>query len=217
MRTVPVDYDAYTEEELLSMKKREAVRGLTEQQMNFCEYYIEGHNRNMALIKAGYSNRGAGYALRLLHNEHIQRYICWLKARVLREHYINASDIIDAWVRIAFSDMTDFVEIYPYSIKLKSAAQVDGQLVKSIKSGRDGVSIELYDKMKALDNLAKYVEDMPKDFKTRLEERKVELLEEELAMKKRAQEASIPQQEDDKFMDAIRDSVQSIWDSDESS
>ena len=78
--------------------------------------------------------------------------------------------------------MTDFVDIYPHSIKLKPANEVDGQLIKSIKSGRDGVSIELHDKMKALDCLARYCDDMPKDWKQKLEERKMELLEPQLAV-----------------------------------
>ena len=49
---------------------------------------------------------------------------------------INAYDILDEWIRIAFSDITDFIDIYPNSIRLKPADKVDGQLVKSIKSGR---------------------------------------------------------------------------------
>lgn len=215
MRKAPIDYNAYTEDELLSMKKREAIEGLTEQQQRFCEYYIEGHNKRLALIKAGYNQKSETYVTRLLHNWKVQRYICWIKARVLKEHMINAYDIIDAWVRIAFSDMADFVDIYPYSIKLKPADQIDGQLIKSIKSGRDGVSIELHDKMKALDCLSRYVEDMPIDFKQRLEQRRVELLEQEFELKKKAQERSIPEQEDDGFMQAIKESVESVWELEE--
>ena len=108
--------------------------------------------------------------------------------------------------------MSDFVDIYPYSIRLKPADQIDGQLVKSIKSSRDGVSIELYDKMKALDNLAKYIEDMPSDFKQKLEERKVQLLEEELELKKKAQQDSVPEVEDDGFMEALEYQVGDAWD-----
>lgn len=216
MRTSPIDYNAWTEEELLKMKKKEAVYGLSEQQQRFCEYYIEGHNKRLALIKAGYETRSESYVIRLLHDIRIQKYICWLKARILQEHFINAADIIDAWIRIAFSDMSDFVEISPYSIKLKPATQIDGQLVKSIKSSRDGVSIELYDKMKALDNLAKYIEDMPSDFKQKLDERKVQLLEEELELKKKMQQASIPVMEDDGFMRAIKESAAAVWEADES-
>lgn len=215
MRKTPIGCINYTEDELLSMKKSEAIAGLTEQQQRFCECYIEGHNKRIALIKAGYNHKSETYVTRLLHKEEVQRYIAWIKARVLKEHMINACDIIDAWVRIAFADMSDFVDIYPHSIKLKPADQIDGQLVKSIKSGRDGVSIELHDKMKALDCLSKYVSDMPLDFKQRIEQRRTELLEQEFELKKKAQERSIPEQEDDGFLQAIKESVESIWETDE--
>ena len=66
--------------------------------------------------------------------------------------------------------------------------------------------------MKALDNLSKYIEDMPSDFKQKLEERKVQLLEEEFELKKKAQQAGIPEVEDDGFMQAIKESVTAIWD-----
>ena len=50
MRKAPIEYSTYTEEELLAMKKSEAIAGLTEQQQRFCECYIEGHNK-MAKVK----------------------------------------------------------------------------------------------------------------------------------------------------------------------
>ena len=119
---------------------------------------------------------------------------------------VNAVDLIDQWIRIAFSDMTDFVNIHPGYITLKPASEVDGQLIKSIKSGRDGVSIELHDKLKALDCLSKYIDDMPKDWK-----QKLELLEEEFKLKKKVYELENPQQKDDGFIEAIKESAKVIW------
>ena len=140
MKRQPIEYDAYTEDELIRMPKSKAIAGLNEQQQRFCECYIEGHNRRIAMIKAGYKkgSANANYALRLLANEDVQRYICWLKARVLKSHMIKAIDLIDEWVRIAFSDITDFVEIARHSIRLKPADVIDGQLGQSIKTGGDG-------------------------------------------------------------------------------
>lgn len=39
------------------------------------------------------------------------------KTRIMRNCMVEAEDIIEHYVRIAFADMTDFVEIYPNSIK----------------------------------------------------------------------------------------------------
>lgn len=216
MRSKPF-LSEYSEEELLAMPKAKAQAGLTEKQVRFCEIYVEGHNKKMAALKAGYRSTfiTSAAVVQLLRNEKVCRYINWLKARILKEHFINAADVLDEWIRIAFSDITDFVEINPHSIKLKKNEEIDGQLVKSIKSGREGVSIELHDKMKALDNLAKYIQDMPSDFKQRLEERKLELMEQEFEFKKKVYEQTMPAFEDDGFIEAIKESAQSVWESDE--
>lgn len=215
MRSKPF-LSEYSEEELLAMPKAKAQAGLTEKQVRFCEIYVEGHNKKMAALKAGYRSTfiTSSAVVQLLRNEKVCRYINWLKARILKEHFINAADVLDEWIRIAFSDITDFVEINPHSIKLKKNEEIDGQLVKSIKSGREGVSIELHDKMKALDNLAKYIQDMPSDFKQRLEERKLELMEQEFEFKKKVYEQTMPAFEDDGFIEAIKESAQSVWESD---
>lgn len=215
----PISYDEYTEEELLKMSKAEAQAGLTTRQIRFCEYYVEGHNRTMALIKSGYPSKltRTTYSNRMLNSPRVQKYIQWLKARALKEHMINAYDILDEWIRIAFSDITDFVNINPTNITLKPTTEVDGQLVKSIKSGRDGISIELYDKMKALDQLAKYTADMPNDWKEKLELRKIELMEQEFEFKKKLQEGSIIAPEDDGLIQAIQKSIPAIWDVEEES
>ena len=213
MRAIPINDDTYTEEELLKMPKSEAIEGLTEKQRKFCEYFAEGHNRKMAMIKAGYSNNKypPTLAYRLLQNPDAKRYVQWLKAKALNKCMINAVDVLDAWIRIAFSDITDFVDIYPNSIRLKPAAEVDGQLVKSIKSGRDGISIELHDKMKALDSLSRYIEDMPHDWREKLERRKLELQEQEFELKKRLYDIENPDAQDDGFIEAIKNSIPAVW------
>lgn len=214
MRRVPINYEEYTTEELLAMRKTQAVEGLPERAQKFCEAFVEGHNYKTALIKAGYvepEKRNGNFGRRLLLNKGVQRYVAWLKARALNACLVNAYDLIDMWVRIAFSDMSDFVEIHPTYIKLKPDDMIDGQLIKSIKSGKDGVSIELHDKMKALDNLARYMEDMPKDYKQKLEERKMDLLEQEFELKKKMVELDNPEQEDDGFMKAIKEATKAVW------
>lgn len=211
MRVNPINYEEYTREELLNMKRTEAVEGLPERVQKFCEAFVEGHNLKTALIKAGYTGKSPNFGRRLVINPNAHRYILWLKARTLQRCLVNSYDLIDEWVRIAFADMSDFVDIYPTYIKLKPNDQIDGQLIKSIKSGKDGVSIELHDKMKALDNLAKYIDDMPMDFRQKIELRKMELLEQEFELKKKMQELENPEKEDDGFMEALKNATQAVW------
>lgn len=210
-----IDYDVYTTEELLEMSHEDAIEGLTEKQIKFCEVYVLNYNISIALRKAGYESETSGAAYRIRQKPGCKRYIQWLKARMLHDTLINGEDIINQWVKIAFADMTDFVDINKFGITLKPVREMDGQLVKSIKSGRDGVSIELYDKLRALDSLAKYTEDMPKDYKQKIEERKMELMEQEFELKKSIYDMENKIEKDDGFVEALKQSAKIVWEQNE--
>ena len=210
-----IDYDVYTTEELLEMSHEDAIEGLTEKQIKFCEVYVLNYNISIALRKAGYESETSGAAYRIRQKPGCKRYIQWLKARMLHDTLINGEDIINQWVKIAFADMTDFVDINKFGITLKPVREMDGQLVKSIKSGRDGVSIELYDKLKALDSLAKYTEDMPKNYKQKIEERKMELMEQEFELKKSIYDMENKIEKDDGFVEALKQSAKIVWEQNE--
>lgn len=206
-----ISYDVYTTDELLKMSKEEATEGLNEKQQRFCEQYVTNYNVKTSLRKAGYESAGSAQGYVLRKRPAVQRYIQWLKARILNEALVKGADIIDQWIKIAFADMTDFVDIHRTSITLKPATEIDGQLVKAIKMGRDGISIELHDKMKALDCLAKYTADMPKDYKQILDERKQELLEQEFELKKKIADLDSKDEENDGFIEALKESAKVIW------
>lgn len=214
MRKAQIVYNEYSTEELLEMPRDEAVGKLTEMQQRFCEAYVSSHNIKMALIKAGYKEDTVlGYMIR--KKPAAKRYIQWLKARIVNEAIISGAEIIEQWLKIAFADMTDFVDIHKYSISLKPAEQIDGQLIKTIKSGKDGVSVELYDKLKALDSLAKYTEDMPKDYRQIIEEKKLELMQQEFELKKKVYDMDSVEKEDDGFIEALSKSAKVIWEDEE--
>ena len=77
--------------------------------------------------------------------------------------FIDTMDIVDMYIKIAFADITDYVTFGPRGVQPKKSESVDGQLICKIKEGRDGVSIELADKMKALDKLSNYLGVTPQD------------------------------------------------------
>lgn len=199
-------YNEYTDEEYLNMSKKRATEGLSEKHQRWCEEYVRCHNVRIANIKADLKS---GHLIR--KRPEAQRYIQWLKAHILQSVFIDAADILEHHIRIAFADISDFVEIRPNSIRLKPEDQIDGQLVKSIKSGRDGVSIELYDKLKSLDFLAKYCDDMPKDWKQKIEEKRLELQEQEFELKKKTLDFSGDEVPDDGLIQAIKDAAKVVW------
>lgn len=154
---------------------------LTEKQKLFCEIYVKNFNATQAAIKAGYSPncaRQEGY--RQLTNVHVKDYINSLKELKKQSIMINEDDIIERYMRIAFSDITDFMEFGSFDVpiitemgvafdgdgnivtrkenglRLKSSDVVDGGLVSEIKTSKQGTSLKLKDSNKALSWLANY-------------------------------------------------------------
>jgi len=201
-----------TEDELLHLTRDEVTLYLTDKQRTFCEHYIKNHNIKIAAINAGYSTRSAhivGWKLR--QDENVNRYIAWLKLLVGRECHIRAVDFIDQYIRIAFSDITDFVTVEEGKLRLTDSSKVDGQLISKIRSGKDGISVELVDKLKALEKLEHYFDVMPKDWRQRIEERKLELASQKLELEKLRAGQGIDEEVDDGFIEALKESAQQVW------
>ncbi|MCX7924149.1 MAG: terminase small subunit [Clostridia bacterium] len=202
----------FTEEELLNMDRQEATLELTERERLFCENFIGNHNAILAAKKAGYTGASANsMAYRLLNKDRVNLYIAWLKLRISQQSHISALDIIDHYARIAFSNVTDFVKISGNKVELIDAEKIDGQLVKSVKKGRDGISIELYDKIAALQKLERYFDVMPKDWKEKIEEKKLALMEQRLEIERLKAGQGGGEIEDDGFIEALKGTAEEVW------
>lgn len=157
--------------------------GLTDKQRLFCMYYVKTFNQTVAAIKAGYTRDSAHVqGSRLLRNDKVVDEIKRLKGELRKGLFIDAMDVLEKYVQIAFADITDFVEFGrervqligafgPVTddnnepvmvdrdfVKFKEYDEVDGTLITEIKMGKDGVSVKLADKMKALDFLSKHMD-----------------------------------------------------------
>jgi phage terminase small subunit len=166
---------------------------LTERQRLFAEEFVRVPIAYKAAIKAGYSPNGAFVeGSRLLTNVKVKRYVEYLKQLKRESLLVGKEDLVDVHMRIAFSDITDFVEfgrervpvlvkgmpvmkenpltgeLEPVtklinSVRLKEDFEVDGSLISEVSSGKDGVKIKLYDKQKSLDWLTSYFVLNPMD------------------------------------------------------
>lgn len=204
-----------TTEELLGMKRSEVIADLTDRQITFCEVYTRTNNIRLAAKQAGYSQQSAhiqGWKTR--QDQNCARYIAWLKARVVQDSCFKGTELLDMYMRIAFADITDFVEQdIRGNLKLKNFSHIDGQVVKKINHrAMGGVMIEMYDKDFALQKLEQYFEFMPKDWRQKIEERKVEILSKRLELEKLKAGALIDSDTDDGFIDAIRATAEEEWD-----
>ena len=169
---------------------------LTAKQKDFCRYFIRNRNATQAYLKA----YECTYAVantegpKLLVNPRIKEEL-----RRLRE-IKNAAlgdfcgdDVVELHMRIAFSDLTDFVEfenkdvpvldsegkprltfnpdtgeaaeLYrnKNEVRLKPSAIIDGSLLTEVSEGREGVKIKLSDKQRSLAFLERWFELNPMD------------------------------------------------------
>lgn len=206
-------FTEYTEEELLAMSREEACLALNDKQRKWCEVYVNSFNPKIAAKKAGYNSKIAhslGWKLR--QNPEVNLYLAWLKLKITYKVWIRPEDIIDQYARIAFADITDFVEVRNGKVTCVDSEMMDGQLVKSVKRGRDGIAIEMYDKFQALDKLERFFEEMPKDWRQKIEEKKLDLMQQKLKLEQ--QKAGLDEEDDgdDGFLDALKATAETVWD-----
>jgi phage terminase small subunit len=178
---------------------------LTDKQKLFCVYYIKYFNATKAYQKAYGCNYMAANANgpALLVKDSIKEEIERLKEGRLNRAMLSEDDIVQKYIDIAFGDITDYVEFGKTEkiigiskdgdliktednfIDLKNDYKVDGTLIKEIKSSRQGISVKLEDRMKALEWLSNFFEMNP-EHKLRKEfnEKKIQLERERLKHQK---------------------------------
>lgn len=145
---------------------------LTEKQKLFCIYFVQNFNATLSAIKAGYSTdcaRQTGY--KILHKKAVQEEINKLKAIKKESLMLSNEDIVEQYMKIAFADITDFADFGTDEVKgnkynfvhFKDSSLVDGSLINEISVGKNGSTIKLADKMKALEWLSRYFLMYPMD------------------------------------------------------
>lgn len=172
---------------------------LNEKQMLFCLYYLKYFNATKAYQKAYgcdyFSAKAHGY--KLLQKVAVKEEIERLNAERQQEIFIGKNDILQKYIDIAFADITDFATfgkkeveaMGPFGpvqdedgntimleinyVDFKESSEIDGTIITEVKKGKDGVSVKLADRMRALDMLTKYLDFLPEHHKRRLEEEKI--------------------------------------------
>jgi len=170
----------------------EANNKLTEKQKLFCLFYLQRFNATWAYMKsynADYPTANANGA-RLLVNASVQKQITGLKRSMMNDIHLTAEDLAQQYAKQAFADLGDYIDFGTREeivrdgwykpvkdkitggylkteksfVHLKDKDSVDTSLLKGVRIGRDGVVVELYDKQKALDSLARIAgaDDMTK-------------------------------------------------------
>lgn len=134
---------------------------------------------------------------KLLVNPCIKKEIQKLKQNRLNREMLDEHDIFQKYMDIAFADITDYVEFgrervnvmgafgpimvadedtgkkVPLmknvnTVRFKDSAEVDGTIVTEVKQGRDGASIKLGDRMKALQWLSDHMDLATEEQRTKI-------------------------------------------------
>lgn len=174
-------------------------------------------------------NSARSAAPRMLAKVSIKSGIQKLKQEKLNREFLSEDDIFQKYIDIAFADITDFVEfgteevpvmaVYgPVKVKnektgkeeilkktvnvarFKSSATVDGTIIGEVKQGRDGATIKLADRMKALEWLAEHM-----DLATEEQKAKITVL------KARVMNDDSEKAADDGFLEALNGTAGEDW------
>lgn len=157
---------------------------LTPNQRDFVIYYVQSNNVAQSYIKAYNCKKEYApiYASKLLREPKIQSAIKKLKKILMKSYDVDVTNYVEYWLKVANADISDYItfdeEDVPVldgsgqkifdpdtgepmvrkvnKMHLANSDFVDCSVVESIKQGRDGISIQLADKGRAWDKLAKY-------------------------------------------------------------
>ena len=150
----------------------------------------------------------------------------------MNRELLKQEDIFQKYMDIAFADVTDYVsfgreniqvmgafgpvmvenketgkkevlEKEVNTVKFKQSEDVDGTLIMEVKQGKDGASIKLVDKMKALQWLADHM-----DIATVEQKAKIEQIRAKTAIMSGTSEEET---EDDGFIEALKGEVADVW------
>ena len=209
---------------------------LTEKQRLFCIYYIKYFNATKAYQKAYECNyvTAKTNGNRLLTNANINIEIDRMKAEQASELKLDLRDVLQKYIDIAFADITDFLKfgreeeiIYNENgepeldansnvktqafnyIHLNDSSEIDGTILTEVKQGRDGITVKLADKMKALDKLSLYFDLFPDKFQREIEEEKLKIAHHKAFGANESEEY-----EDDGFNEALNGTTLEVWSND---
>lgn len=157
---------------------------LTPNQKDFVIYYVQSNNVAQSYLKAYKCKKqyASVYASKLLKEPKIQSAIKKLKKMLMKSYDVDVTSYVDYLLKVANADISDYITFEEEEVPildnegqkvfdpdtgepmtkkvnrmhLTNSDFVDCSVVESIKQGRDGISIQLADKGKAWEKLAKY-------------------------------------------------------------
>ena len=206
---------------------------LDEEHQLFCIYYLKYHNKVKAYQKVKPNtpyNSACVMASRWSKQSAVIEEINRLKKELQEDALLDPHDIVQKYIDIAFADLNDYLEYGQEEVpviiknpitgedevlkqtvnmvKFKESAFADGTILSEVKQGRNGASIKLADRMKALDWLSKHM-----NLATEEQRAKIDLI------KAQTRKITIDDEQeeiiDDGFLEALNASAKEDWEDEE--
>lgn len=206
---------------------------LDEEHQLFCIYYLKYHNKVKAYQKVKPNtpyNSACVMASRWSKQPAVIEEINRLKKELYEDSLLDPHDIVQKYIDIAFADLNDYLEYGQEEVpviiknpdtgedevlkrtvnmvKFKESAFADGTILSEVKQGRNGASIKLADRMKALDWLSKHM-----NLATEEQRAKIDLI--KAQTRKIAIDDEKEEIEDDGFLEALNASAKEDWEDEE--
>jgi phage terminase small subunit len=181
----------------------EPSEGLSEKEQIFVIEYMRDFNATRAAIVAGYSKRSAyTEGWRMLKKADIKAELKRMQAEMAGAVWLDVKRVIEEYMKIAFADITDIAKFDAFTVQLRDHKTVDGAVISEVKQGKEGVSIKLHDKIRALKELEKYLGYLTEEDKLRIAKLRAEV---------NALEGPKDDGQDDGFIEALQGKASEVW------
>lgn len=178
---------------------------LTEKEKRFILYYLESYNATQSYLKAygGNKTHASLAAFQILQRSNIKSQIKKLKKILQIGYDIDPSRYIEFLLKAANADIGDYIKFSEEEVKeydkdgealididtgkpivkkvnkmhLVNSDSIDTSVITSIKQGRDGITIQLVDKLKCWEKIKEFFEwKLKQDEKSMAETNIIEVL-----------------------------------------
>lgn len=134
---------------------------LTEKQRRFCEEYLVDLNATQAAIRAGFSEKNADkIGPELLGKTRVAQEIARHQQERAERLRLDVDGVVAKLANIAGADIRDYLTITGDTLVLKDLSKLTPQqasAIESVKLGRNGWELKLYNRLTASDMLMKHL------------------------------------------------------------
>ena len=124
------------------------------------EYWASGQALDAA-AKAGFNNNGRcrntqrQAAWRILHDPEVQDALRKMSLEATEDLQKRRGRLIEELTNIAYADICTAVDVNAGDVQIKDFKDIDTRAIQSVKKSKSGLTVTMYDKLKAIDTLAR--------------------------------------------------------------